>query len=310
MFNLNNDVLNRERRKLFPKIYTITHRLSLNSLKYLKSQKPFKFYHSFIKKYFPKKKKTQNESCYSSQIISLISSSRNSYFSLPIKISSSSCEYNSSKYSQDMELNQLEKKQFISNKSKMVFDKKQILYIDFLKNKDLNNLQNKLIQPKIYKVTNLKKIKNYNDELFEENKRSNSCLNNNISKNMTNKYENSATKNKNNESSTNINLKTKRSQEQQTDESEFSYNKVVKNKIYKQRQQESKNNEMIFEKYYRENNDNSRKMNKFYNNFIKNNDDKKEDMNLSGNKYIKIYWKNLRKPIYIKSSKFIDIKSS
>jgi hypothetical protein len=309
MFNLNNDVLNRERRKLFPKIYTITHRLSLNSLKLLKSQKPFKFYRAFIKKYFPKKKRIQNESCYSSQIISLVSSSRNSYFSLPIKISSS-CEYNSSKYSQDMELNQLEKKPFFSNKNKMVFDKKQILYIDFLKNKELKNLQNKLIQPKSYKVTNLRKIKKSNDELLEENKRSKSCVNNNISQNMANKYENSATKNKNTESSSNINLKTKRSQEQQTDETEFTYNKVDNNKIYKQKQQESKNNEIIFEKYYRENSNNSRKINKFYNHFRKNIDDKKDEMNLSGNKYIKIYWKNLRKPIYIKSSKFIDIKSS
>ena len=289
MLNLNNDVLNRERRKLFPKIYTITHRLSLNSLKLLKSQKPFKFYRAFIKKYFPKKKRIQNESCYSSQIISLVSSSRNSYFSLPIKISSS-CEYNSSKYSQDMELNQLKKKPFFSNKNKMMLDKKQILYIDFLKNKDLKNLQNKLI--------------------LEENKRSKSCVNNNISQNMANKYENSATKNKNTESSSNINLKTKRSQEQQTDETEFTYNKVDNNKIYKQKQQESKNNEIIFEKYYRENSNNSRKINKFYNHFRKNIDDKKDEMNLSGKKYIKIYWKNLRKPIYIKSSKFIDIKSS
>ena len=141
MFNLNNDVLNCERRKLFPKIYTITHRLSLNSLNILKKQKPFKFYQTFHKKYFFKKNKIEKKPSRNNQLLSLVSSSRNYYFSLPIKICSS-CENYLPKYNQNTELNKFENNllnSFTPTKNKMAFNKSEIFYMDFLRNKHLKN---------------------------------------------------------------------------------------------------------------------------------------------------------------------------
>ena len=306
MFNLNNDVLNRERRKLFPKINTISHRLSLYSLNILKNQKPFKFYQTFYKKYFLKKNKIKREPSNNSQILSLISRSRNYFFTLPINFYSSNENY-SSKYNQDIELNKLEKKVFNSfdqNKNQIAFNKSEIFYIDFLKNKHLKNLQNNLIRRNTYNIKNMAQINN-SVKLLRKNKRNKSCADIIIDKNSNNKYENDISKN--NEKLTNIIPHTKRSQEQQTDESQFIQN--IDNNIIN-KEQESKNNEIYTEKCNQKQKDIKKKENKFYINLGKIKRNKKEQINSVDNKYIKIYWNNLRRPICINSSKFIDIKPS
>ena len=303
MFNLNNDVLNRERRKLFPKISTITHRLSLNSLNILKNQKPFKFYRLFYKKYFPKKNKIHKNQSRNNQLLSLMSSSCNSFFSLPIKIFSSYENY-SSKHYQDIEFNKLEKNilnSFEENKSNIFFNKSEIFYINFLKNKDLNNLQNSLTRNNI---NNMKKTPKVNNSVkLKENKRYKSFEDIIIGKKPNYKYENDISKDY--ERLTNIIPNTKRSQEQQTDESQFANNI---NNIIINKEQESKNNEIYTEKYNKEINDIKTKANKFYINFKKNRNNKKEQTNLFDNKYVKIYLNKLRRPICINPSKFIDIK--
>ena len=317
MFNLNNDVLNKERRKLFPKIDSITKRLSLFSLNHLKKQNPYKFYNTFYNKYFYKK--APSHSSNSKHYLSLISSSRNYYFSLPIKFSFS-CENFSPKNERDIELNKLnekesEKNSYSKKKNEMLFEDKEILYIDFLKNKELKNLHNNIIRLKNYSnIKNLKEAKNNNhDILLRLQKRSKSCVNSNIFKNLKNKnYKINLNKRNFNKQLTNIFPTSKRSQEQQTDESELSSNRV-NNKI--NNQQNSKNNEEIFIEAYKFNkrkNCDFKEEEKFCTNFIKNKNKKNENENINvfENRYIQVYWNNLRRPLVINPSKSISIKPS
>ena len=91
MINLCNDVLNKERRNLFPKIQTLDHKLSLYSLFILKKQNPLKFYKSFYDKIIKKtnsnnlnksKKSVRN---HNSSYLSLLSKTQNYFYSVPIK---------------------------------------------------------------------------------------------------------------------------------------------------------------------------------------------------------------------------------
>lgn len=188
----------------------------------------------------------------------------------------------------------------------MLFEDKEILYIDFLKNKELKNLHNN--------IKNLKEAKNNNhDILLRLQKRSKSCLNSNIFKNLKNKnYKINLNKRNFNKQLTNIFPTSKRSQEQQTDESELSSNRV-NNKI--NNQQNSKNNEEIFIEAYKFNkrkNYNFKEEEKFCTNFRKNKNKKNENENINvfENRYIQVYWNNLRRPLVINPSKSISIKPS
>ena len=91
MINLDNDVLNKERRKLFPKIGTLSNRLSLNTMNFLKQQNPFKFYRTFYIKHIQnsQKNKTQSKPIKSVTFLSLLSKTQNHFYSLPIKYDSS-----------------------------------------------------------------------------------------------------------------------------------------------------------------------------------------------------------------------------
>jgi hypothetical protein len=90
MINLNNDVLNKNRRKLFPKIYTMSHKFSLNTINILKNQNPLKYYRFFYNKYI--KKVSRNKPIIgenkNSAYLSILSKSQNYFFSLPIKYDS------------------------------------------------------------------------------------------------------------------------------------------------------------------------------------------------------------------------------
>ena len=88
MINLCNDVLNKERRNLFPKIQTLEPKLSLYSLIFLKKQNPFKFYKSFYDKILKKSNKDFNRSkkiIKNNSELSLLSKTQNYFYSVPIK---------------------------------------------------------------------------------------------------------------------------------------------------------------------------------------------------------------------------------
>ena len=88
MINLCNDVLNKERRNLFPKIQTLEPKLSLYSLIFLKKQNPFKFYKSFYDKILKKSNKDFNRSkkiIKNNFELSLLSKTQNYFYSVPIK---------------------------------------------------------------------------------------------------------------------------------------------------------------------------------------------------------------------------------
>ena len=129
--------------------------------------------------------------------------------------------------------------------------------------------------------------------LLRLQKRSKSCVNSNIFKNLKNKnYEINLNKRNFNKQLTNIFPTSKRSQEQQTDESELSRNRV--NKFNKRKNYNFKEEE------------------KFCKNFIKNKNKKNENENINvfEKRYIQVYWNNLRRPLVINPSKSISIKPS
>ena len=292
MINLNNDVLNKNRRKLFPKIYTMSHKFSLNTINILKNQNPLKYYRSFYNKYI--KKVSRNKPIIgenkNSAYLSILSKSQNYFFSLPIKYDSNLLN-NINKSNKNLELNKFEKKIPKKIKNNLFFENNEIKYINFLKHKTLKNLHECLLNNK----NNILKI----------NKRSKSCINTNmIKKNEKNLFEKNVIKNKiiKNIEINNVISNSKKSQEQQTIESEYNNNnKVNKNnnefKIHQVLIQGYKTKKPKYE------------IEKGRNRGIainaKNKNCKIKDINTLDNlDNVKIFWNNLRKPIIINSSNY------
>jgi hypothetical protein len=88
MINLCNDVLNKDRRNMFPKINTLTNKLSLYSLIFLRQQDPYKFYKSFYDKIVKNSSKDMNKiniQITKSNSLSLLSKTQNHFYCVPIK---------------------------------------------------------------------------------------------------------------------------------------------------------------------------------------------------------------------------------
>ena len=165
MINLNNDVLNKDRRQLFPKINTLSNKFSLNTMNFLKQQNPFKFYRTFYIKHIQnsQKNKTQSKPIKSVTFLSLLSKTQNHFYSLPIKYDST-IENNVTKSNRNLELNKLETDSKIKKEKGVepdfIYDNNEINYIDFLKNKTLRNLHKYLMGSKEFNNNFIKKKEN------------------------------------------------------------------------------------------------------------------------------------------------------
>ena len=297
MINLDNDVLNKERRKLFPKIGTLSNRLSLNTMNFLKQQNPFKFYHSFYFKHLKnyEKKQIRLKSSKSVSFLKLLSNAKNYFYSLPIKYDSSNEKQEIKPYT-DLELNKLVNNSKINkiNKNESTYNVSEINYIDFLKNKALINLYKSL--------RGNKKLRNINAKKKEENK---ILLDNNTNKSCFNMY------------MKNINNKINKTDK---DNNNFNFKKLQKLQIKNYNHRYSK--ELMIEEYKFDKQEYEKKKEekKFSVEFTKtkvdsliednrNKKSKKNSMTSCDNIYkANIYWSNLRRPIVIYPSNSLIIK--
>ena len=301
MINLNNDVLNKDRRKLFPKINTLSDKFSLNTMKFLKQQNPFKFYRTFYLKYIKntKRNKTCSKPSKSVNYLSLLSKTQNHFYSIPIKYDSTN-KNNSINSKRNLELNKFANdSQIKGNENDLIFDTNEINYIDFPKNKTLKNMHKYLISRK---KNNNNFITNKAKKIPKENKRSKSSSNIYLEK-----IENNFEKNKYNNRITNIsrnnkNSSFKKSQEQQTIRSELQHqNKfIIEGYKYGKQKYEGKKETKFRIKFIKNGNNflcNRNKKNK--NNYLTSSDD---------NYKVKVFWNNLRRPLIINSSNSAFIK--
>ena len=163
MINLCNDVLNKERRNLFPKIQTLNNKLSLYSLIFLKRQEPFKFYKSFYDKLLLKKNKnfykSTNKSIKNNSFLSLLSKSQNYFYSVPIKYRYEPKKYEI-KYNENNKYNEFNNIMPIKNDNSLI-------------NKSNSN-PNVLLNNKNLKVIHEYLVKNNNINI-NKNKRNKSC---------------------------------------------------------------------------------------------------------------------------------------
>ena len=190
MFNLCNDVLNKERRNLFPKIQTIHNKLSLCSLIFLYKQNPLKFYKSF----YDKISKASNKTFYNTRMptknnssLSLMSNTHNYFYSVPIKYNYKP-EKIITKYSRDhtnqsiSNILSLKKENSIKNKSNInqnnFLNNKNLKIIHEYLVKDNENTQN--IKNKIKKNFSCKDI--YMEDRKDESQSDNSIINDKISR--------------------------------------------------------------------------------------------------------------------------------
>ena len=296
MINLCNDVLNKDRRNMFPKIQTLNTKLSLYSLIFIRQQNPLKFYKSFYNKILkdtkknlskPYKKISKNNS-----ILSLLSKSQNYFYSVPIRYNNCNNNYHSAKliykynfkdkYHNDKNYNIMRMKKEKTLKNSLVYNTQN--NIDILNNKNLKKVHEYLIKYKDNNknINKKKKSKSCND-LYMENvdkdtDSNNSFINDKISRGQQtiyNKY--NLIKNKKNE-----------------------YNKKLDNikeiELYKNK-----------EKY---NIDKKEKKKKFTITFIKNRDKVNNLKKNENNNKIKVIWRNLRRPINMNFNSSININEN
>ena len=306
MINLNNDVLNKDRRQLFPKINTLSNKFSLNTMNFLKQQNPFKFYRTFYIKHIQnsQKNKTQSKPIKSVTFLSLLSKTQNHFFSLPIKYDST-IENNVTKSNRNLELNKLETDSKIKKEKGVepdfIYDNNEINYIDFLKNKTLRNLHKYLMGSKEFNNNFIKKKENK----LKEKKRSKSSFNiymenleNNLAKNKINNGKNGIFRNS-------INSNFKQSRKLQTIKSEYGlHDKLIieEYKYSKQKYGAKKEGK----KFSIELNNN---INRKSCGYSRNRKNKNKFLTSNGSGYeIKVFWNNLRRPIIINSSNSVFIK--
>ena len=324
MINLNNDVLNEDRRKLFPKINTMSNKFSFNTMTFLKKQKPLNYYRSFYYKYIEKQKRNKihfKESKSPVDSLSILSKTRNFYFSLPIQFDSSNIN-NISKNEQNLELNKFKKEFRSRNKNNLLYENSQIHYIDFSRHKTLKNLHMSLIGGKKYSGNSMDVIgiKNENDKLLRIKKRSKSYIEAKIKNESENKDEKGKEMIKKNFVRYNFtkrlksrNSIEKKSQEQQTIESEY-----TNNKENKESNNDKNTNELNKDKIYIEsskhsfpNDEHKKEENKFNIKYLKpkklsvraiNQNFKNGNVNKVGDKFkVKVFWSNLRRPLIFNS---------
>ena len=305
MINLNNDVLNRDRRKLFPKINTMSNKFSLNTMNLIKKQNPYKFYRSFYFKHILKAENNLERLRKSKTVtfLSLLSKSQNYFYSLPIQYDSS-CENNITKSNCNLELNKF----VIDTKIKKEKEKpnyfvynNEINYIDFLRNKTLRNLHKHL---SVKKKLNLMNIKKENNKKYIKNKRSKSCFHINMEC-LDNKYLNGKLNNRIEKPIIHNNISNlKSSKIQQTIKSENGcHNKVIiESYKYNKPKYQIQNEEKKFILQFDKNRNKpliSRSRNKTNMNNI---------LTASRDIYsVNVFWNNLRRPIVIKSSNSVLI---
>ena len=306
MINLNNDVLNKDRRKLFPKINTLSNKFSLNTMNYLKQQDPLKFYRTFYFKHIKNsnKNKTQSKPVKSVSFLSLLSKVHNHFYSLPIKFDSS-CENNVTKSNRNLELNKLETDSKIKKEKGVepdfIYDNNEINYIDFLKNKTLRNLHKYLMGSKEFNNNFIKKKENK----LKEKKRSKSSFNiymenleNNLVKNKINNGKNGIFRNS-------INSNFKQSRKLQTIKSEYGLHDklIIEEYKYSKQKYEAKKEGRKFSIELNNN------INRKSCGYSRNRKNKNKFLTSNGSGYeIKVFWNNLRRPIIINSSNSVFIK--
>ena len=306
MINLNNDVLNKDRRQLFPKINTLSNKFSLNTMNFLKQQNPFKFYRTFYIKHIQnsQKNKTQSKPIKSVTFLSLLSKTQNHFYSLPIKYDST-IENNVTKSNRNLELNKLETDSKIKKEKGVepdfIYDNNEINYIDFLKNKTLRNLHKYLMGSKEFNNNFIKKKENK----LKEKKRSKSSFNiymenleNNLAKNKINNGKNGIFR-------ISINSNFKQSRKLQTIKSEYGLHDklIIEEYKYSKQKYEAKKEGR---KFSIELNNNIIRKSCGYSRNRKN---KNKFLTSNGSGYeIKVFWNNLRRPIIINSSNSVFIK--
>ena len=306
MINLNNDVLNKDRRQLFPKINTLSNKFSLNTMNFLKQQNPFKFYRTFYIKHIQnsQKNKTQSKPIKSVTFLSLLSKTQNHFYSLPIKYDST-IENNVTKSNRNLELNKLETDSKIKNQKGVepdfIYDNNEINYIDFLKNKTLRNLHKYLMGSKEFNNNFIKKKENK----LKEKKRSKSSFNiymenleNNLVKNKINNGKNGIFRNS-------INSNFKQSRKLQTIKSEYGLHDklIIEEYKYSKQKYEAKKEGRKFSIELNNN------INRKSCGYSRNRKNKNKFLTSNGSGYeIKVFWNNLRRPIIINSSNSVFIK--
>lgn len=306
MINLNNDVLNKDRRQLFPKINTLSNKFSLNTMNFLKQQNPFKFYRTFYIKHIQnsQKNKTQSKPIKSVTFLSLLSKTQNHFYSLPIKYDST-IENNVTKSNRNLELNKLETDSKIKNEKGVepdfIYDNNEINYIDFLKNKTLRNLHKYLMGSKEFNNNFIKKKENK----LKEKKRSKSSFNiymenleNNLAKNKINNGKNGIFRNS-------INSNFKQSRKLQTIKSEYGLHDklIIEEYKYSKQKYEAKKEGRKFSIELNNN------INRKSCGYSRNRKNKNKFLTSNGSGYeIKVFWNNLRRPIIINSSNSVFIK--
>lgn len=306
MINLNNDVLNKDRRQLFPKINTLSNKFSLNTMNFLKQQNPFKFYRTFYIKHIQnsQKNKTQSKPIKSVTFLSLLSKTQNHFYSLPIKYDST-IENNVTKSNRNLELNKLETDSKIKKEKGVepdfIYDNNEINYIDFLKNKTLRNLHKYLMGSKEFNNNFIKKKENK----LKEKKRSKSSFNiymenleNNLVKNKINNGKNGIFRNS-------INSNFKQSRKLQTIKSEYGLHDklIIEEYKYSKQKYEAKKEGRKFSIELNNN------INRKSCGYSRNRKNKNKFLTSNGSGYeIKVFWNNLRRPIIINSSNSVFIK--
>jgi hypothetical protein len=306
MINLNNDVLNKDRRQLFPKINTLSYKFSLNTMNFLKQQNPFKFYRTFYIKHIQnsQKNKTQSKPIKSVTFLSLLSKTQNHFYSLPIKYDST-IENNVTKSNRNLELNKLETDSKIKKEKGVepdfIYDNNEINYIDFLKNKTLRNLHKYLMGSKEFNNNFIKKKENK----LKEKKRSKSSFNiymenleNNLVKNKINNGKNGIFRNS-------INSNFKQSRKLQTIKSEYGLHDklIIEEYKYSKQKYEAKKEGRKFSIELNNN------INRKSCGYSRNRKNKNKFLTSNGSGYeIKVFWNNLRRPIIINSSNSVFIK--
>ena len=292
MINLDNDVLNKERRKLFPKIDTLSNKFSLNTMNFLKKQNPFKFYRSFYLKHIKnyEKKQARLKSSKSVSFLKMLSKTQNYFFSVPIQYNSSN-ENNEIKSHMDLELNKfLYKSKMNIRQNESAQNISEINYIDFLKNKALINLYKSLRKTK--------KSRNIKTNEKKENKQS---LYNNTNKSCINLYKENINNKIKDTVKNNNNYNYKKLQKLHIKNNKFMYNNKLKHDDFnfnKQKYEETKEEKKFNIKFIKNKNNSLNEDNK-------NQKNKNKLLASSDNIYkANIYWSNLRRPIVIYNSNF------
>lgn len=276
MINLCNDVLNKERRNLFPKIQTLNHRLSLYSLFFLKKQNPLKFYKSFYDKIVKKVNNNNLNNLNKSQkpirnnsYLSLLSKTQNDFYSVPIKYKYKPknliIKYNKNHNNNMNNIIPIKNDISLINKSNSNIS-------DLLHNKNLMKIHEYLVKNNDSNITNkIRKNKSckdiYMDNRDDESESENSIINDKISRGQQT-------------ISNGRNFNEIEKNEEVDDKNIFKKDKILKKekKIYIIKKKEKKKKFTI----------------DFYKNKSKIYYKKK---NNSCNNEINIIWKNLRRPI-------------